>query len=227
MTDLTEAERTDRLVQAHAAIVRGLSESYAQWVTSGRLRRPMFDFDLAADYVVNALGDQAAEILADGTLLRSLTTEDGVLSLELEPATDILKLFVASMRGVLDGYGAENYVETEMTAAPSVSMDVRHGSDPLDSYTVTVQRRTNPTPHEFRVRAEERAEKAERELAALKRAHIALAEQAGRDQAALRRARDLHQDDGGQCTACAPGNIWGVTSPCATLRALDGTGGER
>ncbi|MGW5003294.1 hypothetical protein ACWEP8_37200 [Streptomyces hydrogenans] len=164
MTDLPESERTVRLVQAHAAIVRGLSESHAQWVTSGRLRRPAFDFDLAADYVVNALGDQAAEILADGTLLRSLTTEDGALSLELEPATDILKLFVASMRGVLDGYGAENYVETEMTAAPSVSMDVRHGSDPLDSYTVTVQRRTNPTPHEFRVRAEERAEKAEANL---------------------------------------------------------------
>jgi len=164
MTDLTEAERTTRWEQAHAAIVRSLSESHTQWATGGRLRRPAFDFHLAANYAMDALGDQAAEILADGTLLRSLTTEDGVLSLELEPATDILKLFVASMRGVLDGYGAENYVETEMTAAPSVSMDVQHGPDPLDSYTVTVQRRTNPTPHEFRVQAEERAEKAEANL---------------------------------------------------------------
>jgi hypothetical protein len=163
MTDLTQAEQATRWEQAHSAIARGLADSHTGWAQQGRLRRPTFDFELAADYVMDALGTQAAEILADGTLLRSLTTEAGVVSLELEPATDILKLFVASMRGVLDGYGAENYVETEMTA-PSVSMDVRHGPNPLDSYTVTVQRRTNPTPHDFRVQAEERAEKAEANL---------------------------------------------------------------
>ncbi|MFE7547039.1 hypothetical protein [Streptomyces gardneri] len=189
MTDLTEAERTARLEQAHAAIARGLFESYAEWVTGGRLRRPTFNFDLAADYAMDALGDQAAEILADGTLLRSLTTQDGVVSLELEPATDILKLFVASMRGVLDGYGAENYVETEMTA-PSVSMDVRHGPDPMDSYTVTVQRRTGTTPHQFRVQAEERAEKAE---AALERAELD-AEQQERNYRVLMNERTSYRE---------------------------------
>ncbi|MGW4050834.1 hypothetical protein ACWENA_08370 [Streptomyces sp. NPDC004779] len=76
-------------------------------------------------------------------------------------------------------------------------------------------------------------EKAERELAALKRAHVALAEQAGKDQAAVARVRALH----------APGRDWswkpfgcehhgdhtqpcvhcGDCHPCPTLRALDGT----
>lgn len=147
-TELTEKQRYDRRLKAARAITNALRETHHEWhhLNDG-------DWRLLGDIAMDALGDMAAEILTDGTMLRSLTIKDGVATLDLEPATEILKIFVASMRGVLDGYGAENYVETEMQA-PSVSMDLRDGSNPMDSYTVTIQRRTNPTPHEFRLRAE-------------------------------------------------------------------------
>ncbi|MFH8752975.1 hypothetical protein ACH4GK_17730 [Streptomyces rimosus] len=59
------------------------------------------------------------------------------------------------MRTMLDGYGGQNYLETEITApSPSVSLDLRDGQNPDDAYTVTIQRRTRPTPHEFRQQAE-------------------------------------------------------------------------
>ncbi|MGW9437976.1 hypothetical protein [Streptomyces sp. NPDC055607] len=144
MPDLTEAQRADRRRQARNAIETAIANApIAETATPAEL----------ADYVLDALGDLAAEILVDGTMMRSLTIKDGVVTLELSEATEILKVYVAAMRGVLDGYGAENYVETEMTA-PSVSMDLRHGPDPRDSYTVTIQRRTGTTPHQFRERAE-------------------------------------------------------------------------
>jgi hypothetical protein len=146
--ELTEAQRAKRRTQARKAIESALRETAHEWV-----KHDGPDFTLASDIAMDALGDLAAEILTDGTMMRSLTIKDGVATLSLEPAIEILKIFVASMRGVLDGYGAENYVETEMTA-PSVSMDLRDGSNPMDSYTVTIQRRTNPTPHAFRLRAE-------------------------------------------------------------------------
>jgi hypothetical protein len=146
---MTEAQREKRRQQARTMIENRLQETWAAWRRHGR--KP--DFSLAAAIAVDSLGDLAAEILVDGTMMRSLTIKDGVATLELGEATEIVKIFVASMRGMLDGYGAENYLETEMTA-PSVSMDVRDGWNPRDSYTVTIQRRTNPTPHEFRQRAE-------------------------------------------------------------------------
>jgi len=146
--ELTEAQRYDRRLKAARAITAALRETHQEWhrLTEG-------DWRLLGDIAMDALGDVAAEILTDGTMMRALTIKDGVATLELDPATEILKVFVASMRGVLDGYGAENYIETEMTA-PSVSMDLRHGPDPRDSYTVTIQRRTGTTPHQFRERAE-------------------------------------------------------------------------
>jgi hypothetical protein len=145
---LTEEQRAKRRRQAARAITNALRQTHHEWhrLTDG-------DFRLLGDIAVDALGDLAAEILTDGTMLRSLEIRDGVATLDLEPATEILKIFVASMRGVLDGYGAENYVETEMQA-PSVAMDLRDGDNPMDSYTVTIQRRTRPTPHEFRQTAE-------------------------------------------------------------------------
>lgn len=146
---LTEAERERRRRQAHTTITNALAATWPHWRRVGR--RP--DFTAAADYALDGLGELGAEILADGTMLRSLDVKDGVATLDLEPATEILKIFVASMRGILDGHGADNYLEAEMSA-PSVIMDLRDGDNPMDSYTVTVQRRTRPTPHEFRQRAE-------------------------------------------------------------------------
>ena len=106
---------------------------------------------------MDALVDMAAEILTDGTLLKALNIRDGVVTLETEPAREILLTLVASMRGMLDEYGAENYLETEITAADKkrkVELDLQDGQNPADSYTVTIQRRYRPTPHEFRQRAE-------------------------------------------------------------------------
>lgn len=149
---LSERKRSAQRKQARTAIEAMLRETWDEWrPRRGERREPAFA--LAATFAMDALGDTAAEILTDGTMLKSLTMKDGVATLELEPATEILKIFVASMRGVLDGYGAENYLETEMSA-PSVSMDLQSGENPLDSYTVTIQRRTRPTPHEFRQRAD-------------------------------------------------------------------------
>ncbi|NUS25098.1 MAG: hypothetical protein HOV92_12860 [Streptomyces sp.] len=147
---LTQEQRDRRWKQAHTAIANALAASWTEWRRTGR--RP--DFTKAADYAMDGLGDLAAEILADGTMLKALTVKNGQVCLDLEPATDMLKLFVATMRGVLHGYGAENYVETEMQA-PAISMDLRDSDTPYDSYTVTIQRREGTTPHQFRLRAEE------------------------------------------------------------------------
>lgn len=146
----TEAQREKRRQQARTTIENRLRETWAAWRRRGR--KP--DFSLAAGIAVDSLGDLAAEILVDGTMLRALTIRDGVATLELDEATELIKIFTAGMRGVLDGYGAENYVEMEMEVLPSVSMDVRDGDNPTEAYTVTVQRRAKTTPHEFRQRAE-------------------------------------------------------------------------
>lgn len=149
MPDLTEQQRAKCREQARAAIERGLRENHHLWhQTPARL-------DWAAAYALDALGDLAAEILTDGTLMKGLTFEGGVATVELEPARELFLALVASMRTMLDGYGAENYLETEITApSPSVSLDLRDGQNADDAYTVTVQRRARPTPHEFRQQAE-------------------------------------------------------------------------
>jgi hypothetical protein len=146
---LTDAQRERRRKQAHVAISHALTASWPHWRRPGR--RP--DFTAAAHYAMDGLGDLAAEILADGTMLKALRFEDGQAVIETEPAREILLLLVASMREMLDSYGAENYLETEITA-PSVSLDLRDGQNPTDAYTVTIQRRSRPTPHEFRQQAE-------------------------------------------------------------------------
>ncbi|MER6249431.1 hypothetical protein [Streptomyces griseorubiginosus] len=163
MTELTEAQRERRRKQAHTAIQNALAASWTEWRRTGR--KP--DFTAAAHYAMDGLGDLAAEILSDGTMLKALTVQDGVVTLETEPARELLLVLVASMRTMLDSYGAENYLETEVTA-PSVSMDVRDGQNPMDAYTVTIQRRTRPTPHEFRQKAEARVAELEEELRQLR-----------------------------------------------------------
>ena len=151
-TELTQEQRDRRWKQAHTAIRNALIASWPDWRRTGR--KP--DFTLAADNAMDALADLAAEILADGTMLKALTIKDGVVTVELDEARWYLELYVASMRAVLDDAGAENYAEIYYETAPSVSMDLRDGSNPSDSYTLTLQRRTKPTPHEFRLQAEAR-----------------------------------------------------------------------
>ncbi|MFJ8446860.1 hypothetical protein [[Kitasatospora] papulosa] len=148
--DLTAEQREQRWTQAHNAIETGLRDRLDTWYqTPPRL-------DWAADAAMDALGDLAAEILVDGTMLRSLTIKDGVATLELEEATEMVRIFAAGMRGVLDGHGASNYVEMEM-------VDGSTG----DAYTVTVRHRERPTPHQFRVQAEARVDEVLRIVAAV------------------------------------------------------------
>ncbi|MEU3529384.1 hypothetical protein AB0E62_37025 [Streptomyces sp. NPDC038707] len=148
--ELTTEQREHRRKQAHAAIATAVYDTYGQQDTDRSQR--------IADTAMDALGDLAAEIIADGTLFKGLNIENGVVTLETEPAREILLTLVASMRTMLDEYGAENYLETEITAPrePKVELDLQDGQNPQDSYTVTIQRRRRPTPHEFRQRAEAR-----------------------------------------------------------------------
>lgn len=212
--ELTETQRARRRKQARDGMETALRATYSDW---GTQTPPALD--IAADVALDSLGDLAAEILTDGTMLRGLEIVNGVATLSLEPATEILKIFVASMRGVLDEYGAENYVETEMSA-PSVSMDLRDGSNPMDSYTVTIQRRQNPTPHQFRLQAEARAKKAEAELT----------ENVGVIQA-LRRQRDEAEAAVGRVRAAADalgdGTEAGFRAAQAVRDALEAVEAER
>lgn len=149
---LSDKERYARRKRARVAIEEALRAEAHMWAHGDGP-----DFALASDVAMDALGDTAAEILSDGTMLRSMRVENGEIVLELAPAREILLTLVASMRTMLEEYGAENYLETEITApaiTPGISLDLRDGENPLDAYTVTIQRRTRPTPHEFRQRAD-------------------------------------------------------------------------
>lgn len=154
-TELTQEQRDRRAKQAHTAIANALAASWTEWRRTGR--KP--DFTAAASYAMGALGDLAAEILVDGTMIKALTIRDGVVTVELSEARELL-----SIREVLDDAGAENYAEIDYETKRSVSMDLRDGHNPTDAYTVTLQRRTKPTPHEFRRKAEARVAELDAEL---------------------------------------------------------------
>lgn len=158
-TELTETQRQRRWKQARDTIATAMYDTYGQQ-DSDRAQR-------IADIAMDALADIAVEILTDGTMMRGLNIENGVATLELEPSREILLTLVAAMRTMLDSHGAENYLETEVTA-PSVSLDLRDGQNPRDAYTVTIQRRERPTPHEFRQKAEARVAELEKEMRQLR-----------------------------------------------------------
>lgn len=149
MTELTEEQREERRTRTRNLIEARLTETWPAWRRLGR--KP--NLGLAADIALDSLGELAAEILVDGTMMRSLTIRDGVATLELAEATELVTIFAAGMRGCLSGNGASNYVEMEMT-------DRVNG----DAFTVTVQRRERPTPHEFRQQAEARVAELTAEL---------------------------------------------------------------
>ncbi|MBM9509930.1 hypothetical protein [Actinacidiphila acididurans] len=148
---LDHQKKEARRKQARTAIETALRDTWDEW---GPRDASGPNFPLAALNAVDGLGDLAAEILVDGTMLRSLTIRDGVATMDLEPATEMIKIMVAGMRGILDGYDAKNYVEMELKARPSVSFDLRGSDAPWDSYAVTIQRRNGITPHGARMKAE-------------------------------------------------------------------------
>lgn len=195
--ELTQEQRDRRAKQARTAIQNALAASWTDWRRTGR--KP--DFTKAADYAMDALGDLAAEILVDGTMLKALTIKDGVVTVELDEARWYLQLYVASMRAVLDHEGAKNYAEVYYETAPSVSMDLCDGSNPTDAYTLTLQRRTKPTPHEFRLKAEARVAELETELeqarADLQQSHTAFQGLARRVGMGIEPAHDQCQAEHG------------------------------
>ncbi|MFJ1900454.1 hypothetical protein [Streptomyces sp. NPDC088115] len=149
MSDLTDEQREARRTRARNLIEQRLTETWPAWRRPGR--KP--NLTLAADIALDSLGDLAAEILVDGTMMRALTIKNGVATLELSEATEMVRIFAAGMRGVLDGHDASNYVEMEMT-------DGATGQ----GYTVTIQRRDGTTPHQFRQQAEARVAELEAQL---------------------------------------------------------------
>lgn len=146
--ELTEEQRDARRTRARDLIEERLTETWPAW----RHPRRKPNLPLAADIALDALGDLAAEILVDGTMMRALTIRDGVATLELAEATEMVRIFAAGMRGALNG--ATNYVEMEMT-------DGATG----EGFTVTIRRRERPTPHELRQQADARAAGLEARLA--------------------------------------------------------------
>lgn len=109
------------------------------------------------------LGENVGQALIDKTMLKALNVVDGQVQLDIEPARELLLTWCAAVRAMLDHHGAENYTETEITAPrEAVSMDIQDGQHNTDSYTLTLQRRFRPTPHEMRQRAE-------RDLTAIRR----------------------------------------------------------
>ncbi|MER6515061.1 hypothetical protein ABT158_50235 [Nonomuraea sp. NPDC001636] len=104
---------------------------------------------------------EAAQALADQTLLRGLTVEDGGINLDLIPPREIAALWVHCAIGMLGD--APNYTETEVKM-PSVSLEISPAGM-YDRYALIVQRVGKLTPHEARQQAEARAEQAETAIA--------------------------------------------------------------
>lgn len=140
----------------------------------------------------------AAEALADQTLMRGLTVEDGAVNLDLIPPREIAAIWVHCAVGMLGD--APNYSETPVDM-PKVSMEISPAGT-VERYALIVQRVGKLTPHEARQAAEARAERAE---------------------AAVDRVLEVHrQGDSGACVHCSQNDYpdCEVPWPCPTVRAL-------
>lgn len=112
------------------------------------------------------LEEKAAAFVDATTMFKGLTIRDGQAHLEIEPAREMILIWCASVRAMLDEHQAKNYTETEleMLRPASVSLDVQDGQNPTDSYTLTLQRRYGKTPHQLREQAERERDEVRAEL---------------------------------------------------------------
>jgi hypothetical protein len=123
------------------------------------------------DLVMDVLGEEAVNRMAarllDDYRLRSMDFRDGA-SLDLEPSREMVARWVGAARGMPGD--APNYTETEVDLGlpdpPGVEMTVGLAGE--ERFVFRLQRRGKLTPHQARMRAEERAEAAEAVLAALR-----------------------------------------------------------
>lgn len=133
---------------------------------AGRTGREIAHFysERLADAALAEIDDEAINRMAqhyiDETHIKALEIRNGA-NLELQPAQDMVALWVASARTMLGD--AENYSETPVGLPSSVSMDVKLAGE-VEMFTLTVQRAGRLTPHQARVKAEQERDEA-RELA--------------------------------------------------------------
>jgi hypothetical protein len=124
---------------------------------AGRTGREIahFNSERLADAVLAEIDDEAIDRMAkhyiDETHIKALEIRNGA-NLELQPAQDMVALWVAAARTMLGD--AENYSETPVGLPSSVSMDVKLASE-YEMFTLTVQRAGKLTPHQARERAEQ------------------------------------------------------------------------
>jgi hypothetical protein len=136
--------------------------------------RPEGDEELA-QYLAGFALDKAADDLVDACGIKSIQVENGQMVLALAPARELLLAWCAAARAALDEKNAANYL----------AMDFEDGEHPEDAYTFTIQRMRHPTPHEFRVRAEQERDEALERLADVTAERDRLAEACRRLAAAL------------------------------------------
>ncbi|MCP9964108.1 hypothetical protein [Actinomadura madurae] len=117
------------------------------------------ELERAAELEAEGL-DKMAERLLDETRLRALQIREGKAELDVEPAQELAAIWVGCARTMLGG--AENYSETP------VEFEVGLAGQP-DRYALIVQRVGKLTPHQARLRAEERADEAEARARAAER----------------------------------------------------------
>jgi hypothetical protein len=113
-----------------------------------------FNSERLADAVLAEIDDEAIDRMAkhyiDETHIKALEIRNGA-NLELQPAQDMVALWVAAARTMLGD--AENYSETPVGLPSSVSMDVKLAGE-FEMFTLTVQRAGKLTPHQARIKAE-------------------------------------------------------------------------
>jgi hypothetical protein len=135
---------------------------------AGRTGREIahFNSERLADAVLAEIDDGAIDRMAkhyiDETHVKALEIRNGA-NLELQPAQDMVALWVAAARTMLGD--AENYSETPV-GLPSVSIDVKLAGE-YESFTLTVQRAGKLTPHQARERAERQRDELQDLLASI------------------------------------------------------------
>lgn len=139
----------------------------------------------AAEQAAAELEAEGVERMADRfmeqTKIRAMEIRGG-MDLDLEPARELVALWVGAARGMLGD--APNYTETPIEAPtdndPKVSMEVKLAGE-IDRYAFVLQRVGKVTPHQARMQAEERADRAEEEAAQLREEISRLRAQGGED----------------------------------------------
>lgn len=140
-----------------------IAERLAAWQTKHATiceHTQILSYAEAADEIMAVVEGEALDRMADKLLqdtnLRAMDFRNG-MSMDIEPAQALAANWVAAARTILGD--ADNYSET------TVTMDIGLAGQP-ERFALVVQRVGKLTPHQARKLAEDRAEQAEKALAA-------------------------------------------------------------